>query len=240
MVIAYDGSSFQGFQKQTNARTVEKSLSDSFMIIHKKPVKIIASGRTDRGVHALYQVCHFDSDLDITPASLKRAINARLPKDIRILELHQVSDDFHARFSAIKKTYQYVITTEYNLFDRNKETYIHYPLDVGLMKEAIKNFIGTHDFKGFASYVKKKPTVREIYEAKLETKDHHIIITFTGNGFLQYMVRRMVGVLIEIGRGKENISIIDEIFIKKDNSICGKTANPEGLYLKHVYYEGDL
>src|SRR5690554_6914364 len=141
MVIAYDGSSFQGFQKQKNARTVEQSITDSLSIIHKKPVKITASGRTDRGVHALYQVCHFDSDLSITPNGLKRAINARLPKDIRVLELHEVSDHFHARFSATKKTYKYVITTEYNLFERNKETYIHYPLDVGLMKEAINKFI---------------------------------------------------------------------------------------------------
>ncbi len=236
VTISYDGTNYHGFQKQKNAHTIEAEINDALFKIHKHDIKIIASGRTDKGVHALGQVFHFDSNLDMTTNQFKRALNSHLPEDIRILEVSLVSGDFNARHSAIKKTYKYVINKEYDLFNRNHELYYPYKLDIELLEKALKKFIGTHDFFGFAGYVKDKPTIKEIYEAYLIVEGSKIILTFTGNGFLKYMVRKMVGTLLDIATNKKDISVIDEIFKTKDRNLSGKTINPEGLYLVKVYY----
>lgn len=236
IIFAYDGSNYLGSQRQVNAPTIEFEINKALSIMHKKDITIVTSGRTDKGVHALAQTAHFDSFLDIEEKRFVRAINSLLPLDIRIKEINKVSSNFHARHQAIKKKYIYIITNEYNIFKRNYETFIKKELNVKIMSEAIKLFVGTHDFFGFASYVKDKPTVKTIYEANLEEIDGKIVITFVGDNFLRYMVRRMVGTLIEIGAGKKNIDVIQEILQKRDKSLCGKTAEPNGLYLKEVFY----
>ncbi|NMA06019.1 MAG: tRNA pseudouridine(38-40) synthase TruA [Acholeplasmataceae bacterium] len=236
VTVSYDGTNYHGFQKQKNAHTIEAEINAALFKIHKHDIKIVASGRTDKGVHALGQVFHFDSNLEITANQFKRALNSHLPKDIRILEVSLVSGDFNARHSAIKKTYKYVINKEYDLFNRNHEFYYPYKLDIELLEKALKKFIGTHDFFGFAGYVKDKPTIKEIYEAYLIVDGSKIILIFTGNGFLKYMVRKMVGTLLDIATNKKDINVIDEIFKTKDRNLSGKTINPEGLYLVKVYY----
>jgi len=236
LTVSYDGTNYHGFQSQINGNSIEAELNKALTKLIHKPVKVVGSGRTDKGVHAKGQVVHFDSPLNIPAYNYLSAINSFLPNDIKAVEIEKVDKDFHARHSAVKKTYQYVIGREYNLFNRNHEAYIKYPLDIDLMNQATKKFIGTHDFKGFSGYVKDKPTIKEIYEATLEVKEDQIYLTFTGNGFLKYMVRRMVGTIIEIGLKRIALDVIDEIFSTQNSSLCGKTASPEGLYLIKVYY----
>lgn len=236
IVFSYDGSNYLGSQRQSKGKTIEAEINKALSKMHKKEIVIATSGRTDRGVHALAQTAHFDSFLDIEEKRFKRAINSLLPLDIRIKEVKITNNDFHARHHATKKEYLYIITNEYNLFKRNYETFINEQLDVRIMSEALKLFIGTHDFFGFASYVKDKPTVKTIYEANLEEIDGKIMITIVGDNFLRYMVRRMVGTLIEIGAGRMKTDVIKKILLTKDKSLCGKTAKPNGLYLKEVFY----
>lgn len=236
MIFSYDGSSFLGSQRQIKGRTVENEINKALKTIHKKETIIYTSGRTDKGVHALNQVAHFDSFLDIDNKRFVKAINSLLPLDIRIKEISKVDDDFHARYHALKKEYFYIITTKYDLFQRNYKTFINSEINVKIMSEAIKFFIGTHDFFPFSSYVKDKPTVKKILEADIKEVDNDIILRFVGDNFLRHMIRRMTGTLIDIGKGKKDIDVIKEIFLTKDKSLCGKTAKPNGLYLNKVFY----
>lgn len=237
LTIAYDGSNYQGFQSQKNGIGIQAVLEETLSKIVKAPVFIVGSGRTDKGVHALGQVCHFDSETLMPVDAWLRALNTYLPKDIVALDITEVEETFHARFNATKKCYVYLIAKDYNLFRRHHEIYIPYPLDVALMKEATAKFEGTHDFIGFGVYVDKKPTIKTMVQATLEETDTHYVFTFIADGFLKYMVRSIVGTIVDIGRGKRPITVIDTIFETKDRTKVGKTIAPEGLYLKQVWYE---
>ncbi|MFA6801279.1 MAG: tRNA pseudouridine(38-40) synthase TruA [Acholeplasmataceae bacterium] len=231
-VVSYDGTNYAGFQSQLNALGIQEVIEKSFRLMTQTEIKIYASGRTDKGVHALNQTFHFDSDLDIDFLR----VNDRLPLDIRIKSIRKVKDDFHARHSAKSKKYKYVIAKkESSVFKKNYEVYIR-NLDIEPMKKAYHLFIGTHDFKGFCQYVKGKPTVKTMLNVYFkETKDHYIF-TFHANGFLKYMVRSMMGTLIEIGLHKKESEIITEILETQNRSLAGKTAESRGLYLERVYY----
>ena len=166
-----------------------------------------------------------------------RALNSLLPEDIRVKKVEFVSDDFHARFSATKKEYRYYIKLgEYDVFKNNYMAYYE-KLDIDKMDEAIKCFIGEHDFISFSRYVDKKPTIKTIYEARINRFNDYIEIVFVGNGFLKYMVRIMVGTLIDIGLGRKEPSDINKIFDEKNRSKASKTASPNGLFLMNVSYE---
>jgi tRNA pseudouridine38-40 synthase len=236
LTIAYDGSGYQGFQSQKNGLGIQAVLEETLSKIAKEPIEIVASGRTDKGVHALGQVCHFDTHNRMSESAWLRALNTYLPNDIVALDICVTTDDFHARFSVIKKSYVYIISKDYNVFRRYYETYIQYPLDVDLMMTATQKLAGTHDFKGFGVYVENKPTIKTLFEATLEETDTHYIFTFVADGFLKYMVRSMVGTILDIGRGKIPLTVMDDILQKQDRSKVGKTAAPEGLYLKQVWY----
>lgn len=236
MTFAYDGSAFLGSQKQLKGRTVEEEINKALFKIHKKEVIIYTSGRTDKGVHALNQVAHFDSFLDMDNKKFLTALNNLMPTDIIIKEIVKVDSTFHARHMAKKKEYVYVLTKKHDLFLRNYKSFIKGTLDVNIMIKAIKSFVGTHDFFAFSVFVKDKPTVKTIYEAKIEEKDDDIIITFIGDNFLRQMIRRMVGTLVEIGLGRKDEKIIEEIFLTNDKSLTGRTIEPNGLYLKKVLY----
>jgi len=238
--FSYDGTNFYGYQKQPGKRTVEGELEKAlFDINNHKDTRIFSSGRTDRGVHALGQTAHFDLDVSITEYKLKCALNSLIPCDIHVIEAKVVDEEFHARFMVDKKTYKYYLNMgEYNPLQRSSIYQYNKELDVDKMKTAIKDFIGTYDFKVFASReVIKESYVRTIYDANIEVVDNMVTFTFTGNGFMKYQVRNMVGTLIKIGKGK-----IDEDSIKKllDREIDEKivsTARPEGLYLMEVSYK---
>lgn len=239
--FSYDGSRFSGFQCQEGLRTIQGVLESAAKKINNgKKTNVVASGRTDKGVHALCQTAHVDFDVAITPYQVKRAMNSNLPEDVHIIEAVEVDKDFHARFCVCEKTYQYRINMgEYNPLRRNYCYQHNYPLDVEEMKKAIQYFIGTHDFRAFVTENKeKRDCVRTIIEAKIEEDyDHELVFTFRGNGFLRYQVRNMVGILIKVGTGKIKEYEVKEILESKVRGKNGTTARAEGLYLVSVEYK---
>ncbi len=237
--FSYDGTNFSGYQKQPDRRTIEGELEKAlFNINNHTPTRIFSSGRTDRGVHALGQTAHFDIDVDITLYKLKCALNSLLPKDIHILSTEIVDNNFHARYNVKKKTYIYRINTdEYSPISRNYIYQYNKELDISKMQEALKFFIGVHDFKAFVSEEAVKTNyVREIIKATLDFDGKLINILFEGNGFMKYQIRNMVGLLIKIGAGKLQPNIVSEILNDYSLKKLITTAPPEGLILKEVVY----
>lgn len=237
-IVSYDGSNFYGFQKQVDKRTVQGEIEKRLSIIQKEPTKIIASGRTDAAVHAYGQVFHFDTNLTIKEENWKKAINSLLPNDIYIKEVEIAPSDFHARYSVKKKEYRYYLTTaEYDPLRRNYTSFLKQEVDIDKMREALKHFEGTHDFSSFTPQDNKiKDKVRTIYETHLNVYDQDLEFIFIGNGFLQYQVRIMMGLIIEIGLGKKEINLIDYLFEHHERFKVEYTAPPQGLYLWKVYY----
>ncbi|MDY0338561.1 MAG: tRNA pseudouridine(38-40) synthase TruA [Acholeplasmataceae bacterium] len=234
--VAYDGLNYNGFQRQINGIGIQNIIEKAFRLMTQTEIQIHSAGRTDKGVHALGQTFHFDSPLDIDPQTWVRALNDRLPSDIRILKVKQVAHNFHARHSAKSKVYKYVIAKQPSTpFTARYEVYIK-NMDIERMKIALKDLEGTHDFKGFCQYVKGKPTTKTIHEITLkETKTHYTFI-FHGNSFLKYMVRSMMGTLIEIGLNRLDVSIIKEILETQNRKLAGKTAEAKGLFLVKINY----
>ena len=237
--FSYDGSSYAGFQSQSGKETIQEKMEEALKNInnHKK-TNIVATGRTDKGVHALCQYGHADIDVNITEKKLKRALNSNLPEDIHVIETRIVPDDFHARYKVIEKTYQYKINIgEYNPLERNYVFQYNYPLNIEKMREAMRFFIGTHDFRAFVTDNKEKENcVRTVTNAKIEEEGEKVILTFTGNGFMRYQVRNMVGILIRVGQEKISPETVEKILESKDRTKSGKTAPPEGLYLTNIRY----
>jgi len=239
LTLAYDGYEYMGFQIQNDLKTIELELITALKKLLNKDVKIYPSGRTDRHVHAKGQVIHFDLDIKITPLGLKKGLNSFLPDDIYIKDVEIVDENFHARFSAKSKEYRYYINfKEYDPLNYKYSVNIT-NLDLDLMQEAMKKLIGVHDFKGFASAQidKRKPTIKEIYDARINIiDDKYYEFIFIGNGFLKYQIRRMMGLIVEIGRKKESLDKIDEVFLKKDPKISHRILDGCGLYLYEVKY----
>lgn len=236
--VSYDGTLFHGFQVQTNLRTVQEEIENVLKVICKKNITIYPSGRTDTKVHALGQVFHFDTDIDMGEWNMQNAINSRLPRDIYIKEVEKVNDDFHARFSAHKKEYHYLIALdEYNPL---KQNYLYYPsyknYDIELMKEASKIFIGTHDFKSFTKNHSIDNTIRTIYSIDFCIEQNILTIKFVGNGFLHNMVRILVAMLFMVGINKTSKEKLQSILEAKNRQLAPKIAPANGLYLYKVYY----
>lgn len=236
--FSYDGFNYSGYQIQPNKRTIEEEFEKVLETLFQSEIKIYASGRTDAKVHALNQTAHFDLDKEVDNDKLKRSLNALLPKDIYVKNIVKVSDDFHARYSAKKKEYIYKINIgEYNPIEKDYVFQYNKDLNIKNMKKALKILKGKHNFKSFAKVREfDENFIRTIFKAKLEVKDNIIIISFIGDGFLRYMVRNMVGLLIEVGSNKKNISDVKRILEAEDRKESGITASPEGLYLKSVIY----
>ena len=242
ITIAYDGTNFSGYQKQPKERTIQSELEKALKEINDgKKVEVHASGRTDAKVHALNQKVHFDLETKITPDKLKKALNSLLPKDIYVSNVKEVDSNFHARFSALGKEYIYKINMgEYNPLERNYIYQHNQKLDVAEMERAMKYLEGEHNFKSFTKTDEEKDDyVRTISQTSLirDSKDvNKITLVFVGTGFLRYMVRNMVGTLLDVGMGKIKSEEVINILKKEDRREAGKTANPEGLYLKNVFY----
>ena len=242
ITVSYDGTAFSGYQKQPKMRTIQGELEKVLKEISGgKKIEVHASGRTDAGVHALAQKIHFDLDMNITPEKLSKGLNSLLPEDIFVRKVEEVKEDFHARFSAIGKEYIYILNMgEYNPLERNYVYQYNKKLDVVEMERAMKYIEGTHNFKSFTKTDEEKNDyIRTISQTILirDSKDlNKITLSFVGTGFLRYMVRNIVGTLIEIGEGKRKSEEIITILNEEDRTKAGKTANPEGLYLKNVFY----
>ena len=242
ITFSYDGTNFSGYQKQPRERTVQQELEKVLKQLNdNKKVEVHASGRTDAKVHALNQKAHFDIEVKITEEKLQKGMNSLLPEDIYIKKVEKVSDDFHARFNAIGKEYIYQINMgEYNPLERNYVYQYNKKLDIFEMERAMKYLEGTHNFKSFTKTDEEKNDyVRTLSQTNIlrDSKDlQKITLVFIGTGFLRYMVRNIVGTLIEIGEGKRKSEDIISILEQEDRTKAGKTADPDGLYLKNVFY----
>ncbi len=237
--FSYDGTNYNGFQYQKGLPSIQESLELALKKVNNNiKTNVVATGRTDKGVHALCQYAHVDININITEQKLKRALNSNLPKDIHVIETKIVVENFHARYNVKSKEYKYYINVgEYNPLERNYVFQYNHELNVDNMKEAIKYFVGTHDFRAFVTENKEKENcVRTIFSAGIEEKDEKIIITFHGDGFLRYQVRNMVGILIRVGENKISTTSVEKILLSKDRRKSGKTAPPQGLYLTNVTY----
>ena len=241
--FSYDGTNYAGFQNQPNLKTIQNEIETAATIVNNNiNTKITATGRTDKKVHAKCQYAHLDIDVNITPKKLKRALNSNLPADIHIIDAYHVVENFHARYNVISKTYKYYINVgEYNPLERNYVFQYNYNLNLSAMRQAIKKLIGEHDYRAFVTEnITKQNCIRKIFDAYIEedkVDKNKYIITFTGNGFMRYQVRNMVGLLIKVGENKLTANDVKTILDSKSRKKNGATAPAEGLYLEKVEYE---
>lgn len=239
MMIMYDGGRYEGFQRQKGRLTIQETLESCIQKIGKEEVKIIASGRTDAGVHAKGQTVNFHIKKKLEEAEFKQQLNEELPEDIKVIKIEQAASGFHSRFDAIAKTYCYTIDLRNRpcVFTRRYAYSITEELDVDKMKEAAGMLTGVHDFRSFSSEKRKeKDTVRNLQNIEIVSEDKYLKLYFTGEGFLYHMVRILTGTLIEIGLGKISMQEIPEIFQAKSRYRAGFMAPAHGLTLMEVKY----
>jgi tRNA pseudouridine38-40 synthase len=244
LTLAYDGTAYAGWQWQTNLPTVQAALEQALQKITGQRVRAIASGRTDAGVHALGQVIGISTDSKLPPAVLVKALNANLPADIRVLDVHEAPAGFHAIRDAISKRYRYVIQDGpfYDLFARSYAWYVRQRLDVEAMRAAAQPLLGTHDFSSFETAGSQRltsvRTVREILVERLFVDlSERVIIEVEADGFLYNMVRNIVGTLVEVGRARQTAGWVADVLAAKDRRLAGMSAPPQGLFLVRVDYD---
>lgn len=240
IVIAYNGTRYKGWQVQSKTEeTIQGKLQKVLEGLCGHKVEVIGSGRTDAGVHAIAQVANFHLEDTYGKKEIFEHLNHYLPEDIAVIEIEEVDERFHSRFHAVDKTYVYRVWRGIypNVFERKFMYRIKEPLDLVEMKKAAKFLEGTHDFMSFCGNKKmKKSTVRTVREIKIEEIGDELRFSFAGDGFLQNMVRIMVGTLLDVGLGKIQASDMTEILEAKDRSKAGTLAPAEGLRLEKVVY----
>ncbi len=236
--FSYNGSFFSGFQRQNNLKTVQGEIEKALSNLSEKTICIHASGRTDKGVHAVNQYAHFDLDKDIKLYNLKKYLNNSFNGEIYIKDIKKVDNSFHARYNVKNKTYCYYINMGlFNPIKKDYEYQLCKKLDINKMIKASKYLIGEHDFRSFATDSSDKDnTIRQICNIKFEEKDNVLKITYIGNGFLRRMVRNITGILIDIGLAKKDISYMKEILDLKKRIGNLKGCPSCGLYLENVTY----
>ena len=239
-MLEYEGTRYSGWQFQTNHVSIQGVLEDKLYKITKKKTRVIGSGRTDAGVHAEGQVAHFQTSSSMKLGEILKALNSLLPPDIVVKKVEEAKPDFHAQISATRKTYRYtILNRDYpSALQGRVSHYIATPvLNVTAMRKAARCLVGQKDFKSFqSSGCTAKTTVREIYRLSIAKEDDFIRITVDGSGFLKYMVRIIVGTLIEIGWGKMPPEQMQKILKSKNRLLAGPTAPSRGLCLVKVVY----
>lgn len=241
MILQYDGTRYAGWQRQvTTEWTIQGKLEAVLSRFAGETVEVHGSGRTDGGVHAAGQVANFYLKNRADGEEIRSYCNAYLPEDIRILEVTQASPRFHSRLNAVSKTYSYRVemSEKRDVFSRRYTYGLGRTLDLGRMRRAAELLLGTHDFKSFCGNRRmKKSTVRTLNAIDFEVNGSQLTIYYTGNGFLQYMVRILTGTLIEVGLGEREPDCIPEVLAACSRERAGYTAPPEGLRLERVEYE---
>lgn len=233
--ISYDGSKFYGFQRLNEHLSVQKALEDALFKINKREVLVKGAGRTDRGVHAYGQCVTFKLDVNIDEEGLMQALNSLLEPYIYVRNVKIVDEDVHARFSVKEKTYRYIINLgEYDPVKADYEYQCHYKLDISKMKDVAKLFLGVHDFHNFVSGERDDYTCI-VHSIDFEEVNNKLHIVFKGKSFYRYMVRNLVGAMIEVARGKIDISIIEEM-LNTEKEMTTFTAPACGLYLEKIEY----
>jgi len=247
LVIAYDGTDFHGWQIQSNKPTIQGEIVNVLRRITQENVQLHGAGRTDAGVHALGQVGSFRTKSVLSAGEFQRALNALLPNSIRIVAAEELGPDFNARWSARGKIYRYRLYRGKVVPPMLWRYVLHYPfpLDEEAMRDATARFVGVHDFASFAASTgsddddKEHSTVREIYSTELvrSSDGQELVFTVRGRSFLRYMVRKMMGTLLDVGRGKLRPDDIDRLYELKDRSKSGPTVPPQGLCMVSVEHE---
>lgn len=240
LIVAYDGTDFSGFQSQPGRRTVQGTLEEVLARITGESIQIVGSGRTDAGVHALNQVCHFTTSSPIPVEKYPYILRRALPRDLLVYKAEEVSPEFHAQKSARWKTYRYQLDLQPipNIFERRFRMHVPVSLDIGAMQEAANHLVGTHDFTSFCSAKTEVVNrVRTIFHCQVFQQPDGLIIEVTGNGFLYNMVRIIAGTLVEVGKKRMKPEEMPFIIQAKDRQKAGPTFPPEGLVLVEVGYD---
>lgn len=237
--IEYDGTKFYGWQAQEKVPSIQTHLEAALAKVADHPIEVMCAGRTDKGVHALEQVVHFDTQVQRDRKAWLMGTNTHLPAAIRVLWVADVDNEFHARFSATHRQYRYLIYNNpvRSALLRAHATWHYRPLDAQKMHEAAQCLVGEHDFNAYrAAECQAKHAIREITDIRVEAQGSVIILEVSANGFLHHMVRNIVGVLLEIGEGEREIGWAQEVLDSKDRKQAGITASPQGLYLAKITY----
>jgi tRNA pseudouridine38-40 synthase len=241
LTIAYDGTSYCGWQVQKNGQSIQSLIQKILTLILRHPLDLTGSSRTDAGVHARGQTAHFDTDVSFDPKRLCLSLNALLPLDIRILSVAAVDPEFHARYSAKGKIYHYHLHLDpiSDPFTRLYRFEVRAPFDLELFKKGAEQFVGTHDFTSFAN-VKELPPghhpIRTLERIDVVEQKGGVRLEFQGNGFLYKMVRNITGTLLEVAAKKIAVDEIPKIFAAADRRKAGPTAAPHGLFLMEILY----
>lgn len=239
-VIEYDGTRFHGWQSQPDARNVQDCVEAAFSQVAGHPIAVVCAGRTDAGVHSLGQVVHFATAVQRSIDGWRRGAGSFLPEDISISMVAGVSDDFHARYSAVRRYYRYVIlnSTEKHALIRSFVMHVHHRLSAAAMHEAAQILIGEHDFSSFrAAGCRSRSPLRHVFEITVERHDDFIVIDICANAFVQHMVRNIVGSLVLIGKGTMPTEWLAQLLARRDRSYGGFAASSNGLYLVRVQYD---
>ncbi|MEO6201998.1 MAG: tRNA pseudouridine(38-40) synthase TruA [Nitrospirales bacterium] len=239
LTIEYDGTAYAGWQRQPNQPTIQAAVETALTRITQQQISIIAAGRTDAGVHARGQVASFQSDKSIPVDKWRLALNSALPHDISVVSSEQVSETFHARYSAKEKLYEYRISRHpaRPAIDRNRVWHLPYDLDTQAIRHAMSGFIGRHDFTSFQGpRASTSDPMCVVSQVSLTADLMTLTIQIQANRFLKQMVRTIIGTLTEVGRHKRSPDSVTDILQAKDRRAAGETAPPQGLYLLHVWY----
>ena len=239
LTLEYDGTAYHGWQIQPGLPTIQGTLESCLGRFAGRPVAVRGAGRTDAGVHALGQVASFSAALRLEPAALRRALNASLPRDIAVRQAEEAGADFDARFSARSKTYRYTLLRRDTPSALAARTTLFVPiaLECSAMAAATRSVVGTHDFSAFrAGTCAARSPVRTVLAAEWRHEGEFWHFEVTANGFLQHMVRILVGTLLEVGRGRQRPDAMAAILTSRDRRRAGKTVPPHGLCLVEVHY----
>jgi tRNA pseudouridine38-40 synthase len=238
--LEYDGKHFCGWQSQANGCGVQDALEAALAQMAGHAVRVHAAGRTDTGVHALIQVVHFETETERPQNAWIRGINAHLPPALRVRWAQQVDTEFHARFSAERRSYQYLLQVSpvAPALLHGKVGWYHRPLDLALMREAAAHLLGEHDFSAFrAAECQAKSPVKNLQQANIVQYGELLLFEFSANAFLHHMVRNLVGSLVYVGKGDHPPSWILQLLQAKDRAQAAPTFAPDGLYLTGVHYD---
>lgn len=240
ITLAYDGTNYVGWQIQKNGKSIQEMLERGLELLTSNPAKVIGAGRTDSGVHARGQVAHFDTDLESLPAErFYKALNTRLPQDIRVLSSSQVSERFHARFDATERVYRYYLSTGtvVSPFIFRYSHHLRREPDLSRLNTLCRPLLGVHDFTTFSAEREQgESKVREIYRASFYPKGRFIVFEISGSSFLWRMVRSLVGTLLELEEQGSPEGALLELLTARDRSLAGTTAPAKGLFLEKVEY----
>ncbi len=237
--FAYDGKAYHGWQRQPDARSVQQTMEEAMSTLWRSDIQLVGAGRTDAGVHATGQVAGFEIAWNHSNENLRDALNANLPEDVVIRTVEQAGDDFHPRYSATARCYQYKLFFDQTR-DPIKERFawrIPSPLAMDAVEIAAEKIVGKHNFSAFGTpHQTGGSTIREIFSTSWQIENEHLVFEILGNAFLYHMVRRLVSFLIEIGKGQQTPESLDELLAEEQETMVQGLAPAKGLFLKEVRY----